>query len=154
MYNHEEESYFIYSDPTVLPPANQSEWDRQTLEEFRVPDGHRLLNRAQNPLCTMGYAVTNIGAQKLLYYLSLGEITRAVDIEIARLCVGRSLRCLEVNPPLIGLYRPAGSVRKISDNIEKEDDNEAKQKWRSARENPMGERSVKSMMERIYGKRH
>ena len=99
----------------------------------------------------MGYAVTNIGAQKLMWHLAMGELSSAIDIEIARLCVRRTIRCIEVNPPLIGLYRPGGWNRKDSDNIDKED-SPGQGRHRSPRENPMGERSVKTLMENIYGK--
>jgi hypothetical protein len=103
----------------------------------------------------MGYAVTNIGAQKLMFHLSLGPISNAVDIEIARMCVRRTIRCLEVNPPLIGLFRPGGSIIKDSDNFDKNDgmSDADRRKWKTARENPMGERSVKSIMEQILGPR-
>jgi hypothetical protein len=101
----------------------------------------------------MGYAVSNIGAQKLMFHLGLGKIKEPIDCEISRLCIDRAIRCLEVNPPLIGLYRPQGPISKDSDNTDKAPDEEISTNLRSSRQNPMGERSVKTMMEGILAKR-
>ena len=90
----------------------------------------------------MGYALTNLGAQRLLHRLGLGQIREALDIEIEMACQQKALECLEVNPPLIGLFRPDGPIRKISD-VDPDDGGSI------SKENPMGERSVKNMMEEI-----
>lgn len=145
-FNKDEESYVIYPDPTVLPPEQQTSTDRQVLSELDVPEGHRVLSRAKGPVCTMGYAVTLQGAQRLLYKFSLERMSGPIDIEIMIACAERSLQCLAVNPTLIGVYRAPGPSRKYSD-IEVSMDPNALQDG----ENPMGPRSVKSLLRDIFG---
>jgi len=91
----------------------------------------------------MGYAVTNLGAQRLLHRMSLGQMTEPLDIEIETACVEEGLECLEVNPPLIGVFRPYGPILKVSD-VDPDLDGGGIMK-----ENPMGERSVKNLLETI-----
>lgn len=145
-FNKEEEWYVIYPDPTVLPPEQQTSTDRQVLSEFDVPEGHRVLSRAKGPVCTMGYAVTHQGAQRLLYKFSVERMAGPIDIEIMFACAERSLRCLAVNPTLIGVYRAPGPSRKVSDINVLTDPNAVQDG-----ENPMGLRSVKSLLRDMFG---
>jgi hypothetical protein len=123
-------------------------YSQQVLENFDVPEGHRLLNRAHNPMCTMGYAVTSLGAQRLLYRTSVVGIESPVDYEISKACIKKEIRCLEVNPPLFGQYHHGGPAGKVSDN---EDDSEYNPNISRGKVNPMGRKSVKSMLESILG---
>jgi len=91
----------------------------------------------------MGYALTLLGAQKLMYRYSLGFLGSPLDIEIMIACTERTLRCLEVNPALIGVYREPGSATlKVSDIDTGQ--------GRHPGENPMGPQSVKALMRSLY----
>jgi len=140
-FNKSRDSHFIYPDPTVLPPENQTETDRKVLTAFDVPPGHRVLSHAYTPICTMGYAVTQKGAQRMLYKFGLSKLGQPIDIEIMVACQVGELRCLEVNPSLIGVYRPGGKSAKVSDILA-----QAEPDAEIPRQNPMGERSVKSLL--------
>lgn len=94
----------------------------------------------------MGYALTLLGAQKLMYRYSLEFLGSPMDVEIMTACTERTLRCLAVNPPLIGVYREVGPGRKVSDIDVNEGEHGA--------DNPMGPRSVKALMKSLYGQRH
>ena len=100
-----------------------------------------MLSRAKAPTCLQGYAVTRQGAARLLYQIGVEEIDAAVDLEVLWHCHWGQLRCLEVNPALIGKYRPRGPGWKMSDNEFKEDVTEV--------ENPLGSQSVKAMMKHM-----
>jgi hypothetical protein len=145
-FNKEEESYFIYPDTTVLPADNQTETDRQVLTDFGVPEGHRVLSRAKGPVCIMAYAVTHQGAQRLLYKSSVEKLSGPADVEIMVACIEKSIRCLTVNPALMGVYRAPGPSRKISDINLSTDPNAQQGGY-----NPMGPRSAKSMLRGIFG---
>jgi hypothetical protein len=88
----------------------------------------------------MGYALTHEGAQRLLYKYSVKQMSGPIDIEIMVGCEGRSIRCLEVNPALIGVFREAGPSKKLSDI-----DTSGSDAW-VPRDNPMGDRSAKSLL--------
>src|SRR5271170_1520899 len=107
-FNESEESYMIYSDPTVLPPENQTTTSRQVLGDFNVPPGHRVISRGIKPICIMGYGLTLRGAEKLLHRFTVESLGSPLDIEIMIACDEQTLRCLEVNPALVGVYRAAG----------------------------------------------
>lgn len=113
-FNKSEESYYVYPDPTV-DDMNRTKTDNEILGDFDVPDGHRVLSRANRPICTMGYALTHKGAQRLLYRLGLSQLTAPLDVEFANACGEGVIECLEINPPLIGVYREVGPRSKESD---------------------------------------
>lgn len=101
-----------------------------------------MLNRADLPVCTMAYGITQKGAEKLLYRTSLVALNEAVDWEIAIACHDGTLTCLETSPPLMGLYRAGGQKYRNSDiKVESQitmGEGEA--------EIPMGDRSVKKLL--------
>lgn len=68
----------------------------------------------------------------------------AIDVEIMVGCEGRTLRCLEVNPAMIGVFREAGPSKKLSDI-----DTSGSDTW-LPRNNPMGDRSAKSLLGDIF----
>src|ERR1700684_3493636 len=130
----------IYSDPTVLPPENQTKTDRQVLGDFNVPP-------AQKPVCIMGYGLTLLGAKKLLHRFNIESLKGPLDIEMMVACDEQTLRCLEVNPALIGVYRAAGPASKNSDIDIAKPDSQSKEA------NPMGPRSVRALMKTSIGRR-
>jgi hypothetical protein len=135
----------IYSDPTVLPPENQTKTNRQVLNDFNVPPGHRVISRGVKPICIMGYGLTLLGAEKLLHRFNVESLKGPLDIEMMVACDERTLRCLEVNPALIGVYRAAGPASKNSD-IAKSGDGQ------TGEDNPMGPRSVRALMKSSFGR--
>lgn len=94
----------------------------------------------------MGYGITQEGAQRLLYKFGLERMAGPLDIEIMVACGDRTIRCLEINPALIGVYREPGPAGKVSDIQEMADANAY-----HGGDNPMGQRSVKSMLRQKFG---
>jgi len=99
-------------------------------------------------MCTLAYAVTSLGAQRLLYRMSVVGFDEAIDAEISRECISRRLRCLEVNPPLFGQFHEQGPARKFSDNSENK---VYDPKVSRGKVNSMGDKSVKALLENILG---
>ena len=84
-----------------------------------------------------------------MYLFSLTRVSEADDIAIEMGCVRGNIRCLQVNqvnPPLIGVYNPGGPARKESDISPNMNPNAV-----SKKENPIGERSVKNMLDELLG---
>jgi len=106
-----------------------------------------MLNRADEPVCTMAYGITQKGAEKLLYRTSQVSLNDAVDWVIAIACHEGTLTCLEVNPPLMGLYRAGGQNYRNSDI--KQDPNGQNSMGEGEAEIPMGDRSVKKILSEV-----
>jgi GR25 family glycosyltransferase involved in LPS biosynthesis len=101
---------------------------RVTTEGFRgfskklwmdqIPEGHRRLQPAVQPICTFAYAVTAASAQKLLQLLGSGK-DEAYDVGLQHQCTAGHLRCFTVVPQVMQHYEPAEGSGYIS-NINEE----------------------------------
>ncbi|KAK9234924.1 hypothetical protein V1525DRAFT_428189 [Lipomyces kononenkoae] len=74
----------------------------------------RLLSPAYGPACTMGYAITRRGAQRLLLHLSYMRLRGPVDLDIMWNLQDGNIRGYTVTPPLFAAWRVGG--QKDSDN--------------------------------------
>lgn len=79
----------------------------------------RVVSHVQDGICSLGYAITQAGARKLLHSIGLLEVNAAYDILLRQYCEGSNGRayhnCLTVVPSLFHHHRPAGSVEAESD---------------------------------------
>jgi GR25 family glycosyltransferase involved in LPS biosynthesis len=71
----------------------------------KVPEGYRRIQPSVKPICTYGYAVTAVGAQKVLRFLASGK-DEAFDVALQHQCRGKTLRCITVVPQIIQHYKP------------------------------------------------
>ncbi|KAF7629511.1 hypothetical protein AFLA_013225 [Aspergillus flavus NRRL3357] len=80
-------------------------------------NGTRLVARMHDGVCSLGYAITYLGAQKLLSALSLTPKGDGApfDVAIGRSCQNGWLRCIAPFPSLIGLWKAAGPKARESD---------------------------------------
>ncbi|KAF5860529.1 hypothetical protein ETB97_001429 [Aspergillus alliaceus] len=101
---------FAYHDPhapsrTELAPSFTGElegWGLKVTGNTR----HRLVAPSWYPVCTLGYAVTNRGAQKLLYNLGgYRGIGSPVDLAIIDLIQNNVIKAYTIIPPLFTTYR-------------------------------------------------
>jgi hypothetical protein len=81
----------------------------------------------------------------MLYKFGLERMAGPLDIEVMVACGDRTIRCLEVNPALIGVYREPGPWGKVSDIAGGVDVNAHHEG-----DSPMGQRSVKSMLRKKF----
>ncbi|KAF4783518.1 hypothetical protein HER10_EVM0010984 [Colletotrichum scovillei] len=107
------------NDVTVAPRKNL--WTLNipfTLKE-KYPDHTRAYHHAQEGVCTLGYAVSQKGARKLLHEVALKDVSDAVDILLRFFCEGakgrRPHNCLTTQPALFHHHRTAGPLSSMSD---------------------------------------
>lgn len=91
--------------------------DDKLITEY--PDHTRVVSRANQNLCSLGYAVSLPGARKLLYELGVHKLSEGTDVSFQRFCDGSedrpTRRCYTVQPQLFQHHRPRGSKAKFSD---------------------------------------
>ncbi|KNG87407.1 hypothetical protein ANOM_004026 [Aspergillus nomiae NRRL 13137] len=77
----------------------------------------RFVAQAEEGVCSLGYAVTYFGAQKILSALSLTPAGGGaqLDVALSRYCQKGWLRCIAPFPSLIGLWKAAGPKARGSD---------------------------------------
>jgi len=75
------------------------------------PSHARVVHHVSDAACSLGYAVTQAGARRLLYWLGLMEMTSAFDLMLRQFCEGIEGKdyhnCLTVQPALFQHHRPA-----------------------------------------------
>ncbi|RAH84221.1 hypothetical protein BO86DRAFT_334154 [Aspergillus japonicus CBS 114.51] len=121
--------FLSHQDPTVLPPHHFLPYWRDPPPIDR-PDHTRLVCSVGDAVCSLVYAVSYFGAQKILAALSVnpGQLAEQIDIgaqfdvSLGRMCGLGYLRCFGAYPSLTGGYQPAGAFSKTSD-IHDQDDN-------------------------------
>ncbi|KAL4961704.1 uncharacterized protein BDV14DRAFT_210965 [Aspergillus stella-maris] len=129
-----EQPYFLTpNDPTIVPPAHFLPYWRD-IPPLERPDDARLTCEISDGTCSIVYAVSLRGAQRLLAALSVApagiaekvDIGAQFDVSFGRLCGSGYLRCFALYPSLTGGYKAAGSAGKGSDinAPETEDDGE------------------------------
>ncbi|KAK9372542.1 uncharacterized protein V1513DRAFT_452020 [Lipomyces chichibuensis] len=114
----------IYEDPNV--PSRQDTFDHFVgqLQSLGIHGRNlgkmRAIAPAWSPVCTMGYAITRKGAERLILDLSYRGITAAIDIDIIRKLQQGIIRGYSITPPLFSAWRVDGA--KDSDNQGLEND--------------------------------
>ena len=109
----------VYDDDTVPEPqhVNMQFGDSELVQTY--PAHTRVVSRAWQNTCTMGYGISLPGAQRLLYELGVNKMTGTTDMMFRSLCHGSEGRpvqtCLTVQPQLFQHHRPVGSKSGYSD---------------------------------------
>jgi len=107
------------NDPTVPEQhhLDPTYGDQQLLDQY--PDHTRVVSHAHGNLCTLGYAVSQAGARKLLYQLGLHQFTGPTDLMFQQFCDGMdgslNATCLTIQPQIFAQYRPSGDKSGYSD---------------------------------------
>ncbi|GKT53006.1 glycosyltransferase family 25 protein [Colletotrichum tofieldiae] len=107
------------NDVTVAPKKNL--WTLNipfTLKE-KYPEHTRAVHHVQEGVCTLGYAVSQKGARRLLQEVALKDVSDAVDILLRFFCEGskgrRPHNCLTTQPAFFHHHRAAGPMSSMSD---------------------------------------
>ncbi|KAK1772469.1 Procollagen galactosyltransferase 1 [Phialemonium atrogriseum] len=89
-----------------------------TLKE-KYPQHTRVVHHTQEGVCSLGYAVSQKGARRLLNEVGLKDVSDAFDILLRFFCEGTKGRkyhnCLTVQPGLFHHHRPAGPLSASTD---------------------------------------
>ncbi|KAL2870722.1 uncharacterized protein BJX67DRAFT_246024 [Aspergillus lucknowensis] len=115
-------SFLTPNDPTILPPHHFLPYWRDP-PPLNRPDDSRLTCAISDGVCSIVYAVSFRGAQRILAALSVNpsgiadkiDIGAQFDVSLGRLCGSGYLRCFAPYPSLTGGYRPAAPATKGSD---------------------------------------
>lgn len=102
---------FIFPVDSTMPPAKSN----PPPSSFPPPHS-RLYHRAHSTLCTLSYAITQLGARKILYEHGLRNFDRGYDFALGEWCDGETAHmgarpmCLSVSPGLFGHYYGGGGA--------------------------------------------
>ncbi|KAF7595184.1 hypothetical protein BBP40_006928 [Aspergillus hancockii] len=102
-------------DITVVPVSQLPKYWRDY--PVGAANNTRLVSRMEEGVCSWGYAVTYLGAQKLLSALSLTPEGAGAqfDVALGRQCQNGWLRCIAPFPSITGIWKPAGPNSRGSD---------------------------------------
>jgi hypothetical protein len=115
-------SFLTPNDPTIPPPHHFLPYWRDEPPQHR-PNTSRLTCTITDGVCSLLYAVSLRGAQRILSALSVNPSHLAADIDtgaqfdvsLGRLCGSGYIKCFAPYPALTGGYRPAEAKGKGSD---------------------------------------
>ncbi|KAJ5373427.1 hypothetical protein N7517_005433 [Penicillium concentricum] len=117
--------YLTPNDPTIPMPRHfRPLWrDSPIFKGHERPDHSRLVCTASDAVCSMFYAVSYRGAQRILAALSVNpsglaeeiNIGAQFDVSLGRMCGNGYLRCFAPYPSITGGFRQAGPKAKSSD---------------------------------------
>ncbi|KAJ5150688.1 uncharacterized protein N7500_010877 [Penicillium coprophilum] len=117
--------YLTPNDPTIpMPHHFRPLWrDSPIFKGHERPDHSRLVCTASDAICSMFYAVSYRGAQRILAALSVNpsglaeeiDIGAQFDVSLGRMCGKGYLRCFAPFPSITGAFRQAGPKAKTSD---------------------------------------
>ncbi|KAH7128331.1 hypothetical protein B0J11DRAFT_566962 [Dendryphion nanum] len=103
----------VYSDPHSPPLSAIDTWTREEMTQiYNLTEsaGIRLVAATYQPICLMGYAVSRMGAMRLLYNIGgWHPLNGPVDNEIADRTGKGLLSGYTINPPLFSAWRVGGS---------------------------------------------
>ena len=112
---HPADRFLIANDPTVPPTNHRWNMWQPGFNDLDVTNSTRVVSANNQALCTLSYAVSFAGAQKILYHMGTKPFKDPYDMGLKSLCDSRDkhkydvqLECLHVWPSLMNSYRPEG----------------------------------------------
>jgi hypothetical protein len=108
------------ADKTVAPKKNLWTYNIPFTLKETYPAHTRAYHHVQEGVCSLGYAVSQRGAQKLLFEVGLKDVSEAFDLLLRYYCEGEKGRapgrqCLTTQPGLFQHHRTAGPMNAMSD---------------------------------------
>ncbi|KAF2762391.1 hypothetical protein EJ05DRAFT_506126 [Pseudovirgaria hyperparasitica] len=79
-----------------------------------LPEGQRTIMRSVSPICTWAYAVTDVGAARLVEWASKAQ-DQAFDIKTRAACSSGHLKCISVVDQLFSQYQLNNEIGSTSD---------------------------------------
>ncbi|MCJ1292122.1 hypothetical protein MMC34_003672 [Xylographa carneopallida] len=112
---------FHHNDTSVPEAKHLRSWDINEISPLVTYPPHTrvVMRQAEMPVCSLVYAISQRGARKLLYSLSLQKLDSPYDVMLRAWCEGADGKeaqlCPGVLPQLFDHYRRAGSKTVDSD---------------------------------------
>ncbi len=108
----------IPNDPSVAESQhlNMQFGNSEIFDEY--PPHTRVVSHAKDAVCTVGYAISQRGARKMLHEAGLVRMDDPIDIVFQYVCDGNGrprANCLTVQPQLFQTHRPIGRESSFSD---------------------------------------
>lgn len=108
------------ADDTVAPLEHLWTYNIPFTLKEEYPEHTRAYHHVQEGVCSLGYAVTQRGARKLLHEVGLKDVSEQFDLLLRYFCEGEHGRragrqCLTVQPGLFQHHRTKGPARAMSD---------------------------------------
>ena len=116
----------VFADDITVPQTQHlSAYNRLTFDyssgelEQSYPNHTRIVHHSAGTACTLAYAVTQLGARRMLYDFGLRLLNGQYDLMLSQYCDGKNGRqyhnCLTIQPALIKHHRPAIAKSGLSD---------------------------------------
>ncbi|KAI0147219.1 glycosyltransferase family 25 protein [Xylariaceae sp. FL1272] len=111
---------FVINNDATVPPIDKI---TGLVDFHQYPEHTRFLHVSGGPICSFAYALSQRGARKVLYGLSVDRLDMAFDNSLANLCRdgasgnvdGLQAKCLTVTPPIFFHHRAKGPIGSDSD---------------------------------------
>lgn len=97
--------YVIEDDETVLSFEHRNTLHDEIKEQYK--DHTRIISHAMGPICTLGYAVSQLGARRILQKIGVDSFTAPVDNLLADFC--DHYTCMVSQPQYFNHWRAPGS---------------------------------------------
>ncbi|KAI9715620.1 MAG: hypothetical protein M1828_000763 [Chrysothrix sp. TS-e1954] len=106
--------YIIPDDETVPSYKHWHPAEPRILDEY--PEHTRIVSHAKMGLCSLAYAVTQQGAQRVLHQMKEDKFRAGFDVMLYQWCEhGHDNTCLTTMPQVINHHRAAGRISDDSD---------------------------------------
>jgi GR25 family glycosyltransferase involved in LPS biosynthesis len=109
----------VMNDITVPEKHHLNTITRPDPLKNQYPDHTRVVHHVSEGICSLGYAITQAGARRLLHDIGLFDVTTPYDILLRQFCEGSGGRkyhnCLTMQPSIFNHHRPAGLKTAESD---------------------------------------
>ncbi|EFQ30990.1 uncharacterized protein GLRG_06134 [Colletotrichum graminicola M1.001] len=108
-----------HNDVTVAPKKNLRGLNLPFTLKENYPEHTRAVHHVREGVCTLGYAVSQQGARKLLQEVALKDVDDPVDLLLRYFCEGvkgrKPHKCLTSQPAFFHHHRAAGPMSSHSD---------------------------------------
>ena len=126
---HPSARFLISNDPTVPPPSHRWNMWQPGFNDVDIGNSTRVVSANNHALCTLAYAISYAGAQKILYHMGTKPFKDPFDMGLKALCDARDkhkndvrFECMHVWPSLMNSFRPAGKSDALDSDINEKDE--------------------------------
>lgn len=111
-------AFIVSDDRSTVRPSNLPVGEKDKVMLAQWPDHTRIIHEVFAPICTYAYALSQRGARKVLWNLSVDRLDGLFDNAISWFCRDRrqGAKCYNAHPSYIMPHESRGGMGKNSDN--------------------------------------